>query len=674
MIKRIFSISGLAFVALIAFSLLGGCAMWHVLGLAPDLDIEGEAEVVRAIPANFGEHWHNYGGDKGGNRYAAADQITPQNVANLKPVWTISTGAFEGQDAAAIAKSNFELTPIMVNDKLFACTQFSQVLALEPDTGAEIWRYDPKIDTASIPAYKFNCRGVSYWEDESGSSTMCSSRIFVGTFDSHIIALDAKTGKPCQDFGDNGKASIKPSVALLTKGEFQISSAPAISGDILVTGSAISDNLRTNAPVGTVHALDVRTGEILWRFNPIPRDANDAAYNSWAPGSAEQTGHANVWSTISIDEERGLVFLPTGSASPDYYGGNRIGDNRYANSVVALDINTGTVVWDFQIVHHDLWDYDIPAQPGLYQVWRNGKAHDVVAQITKTGHVFVLDRDTGEPFLPIEERPVPQSLIAGEVTSPTQPFPVATPTLVPNTLDPDNAFGLTFWDKRACAKKIAALHHEGLFTPPSVNGTLSYPFVGGGGNWGSAAFDPARNLLIVNMSNIASFSRLVPKTGDEEELIEVVEGAENAPMAGAPYSLARAPLFSPLGLPCNPPPWGVLAAVDLDSGDIVWRRTHGTTEDLAKGLALKFGTPTIGGPMVTSTGLIFIAASMDAYLRAYDINQGKELWKGRLPKTAQATPMSYVYKGKQYVLIAAGGHSTSGAAVGDKIVAFALPD
>ncbi len=660
-------------VLFVVASILGGSAIWAALGLSGDLDVEGRALPVRQVDAQFGNGWAAYGGDAKGNRYSSARQITAENVPSLAIAWEFRTGALTRR-AVDRERTAFETTPILVDDRLIACTQFNEIIALAPDSGRELWRFDPRVPTDGRPANQFTCRGVSHWSAPEPADVECASRVFMGTVDARLVAVDTVTGKPCSGFGENGFVTIEPSLSLRWPGEFQITSAPAILGDVVITGSAIGDNLRTDAPVGVVHAFDARTGEPLWTFNPVPRDPDDRQRATWAGDSADRTGHANVWSTISVDEDRGLVFLPTSSPSPDYYGGNRVGDNRYANSVVALDGLTGKVAWHFQTVHHDLWDYDVPAQPGLYQVWKDGEAHDVVAQATKTGLVFVLDRETGEPFLPIEERPVPQGAVEGEVLSPTQPFPARTPPLVRTTLSPADAFGLTLWDRLECARLIGSLRREGLYTPPSEQGTLAYPFTGGGANWGSAAFDPSRNLMIVNMSNIGSFVKLARKSGGEARANAIEDGAEYAPMEGAPYSMTRAPVLSSLGLPCTPPPWGILAAVDLATGELVWRRTLGTTEDLAGGLAFPFGTPAMGGPIVTASGLVFIAAAMDDYLRAFDVATGEELWKGRLPAGGQATPMTYEYGGRQYVVIAAGGHGTAGTRLGDTLVAFALPE
>ena len=647
-----------------AISLLGGTAIWRVLGFGNDLSIDGRAETVRPAPDRLGSGWPSYGGDLGGNRYSSADQITPDNVRDLDVAWTHQTGAFEGRESA-LRRASFQTTPILVEGSLIFCSQFNEIIALDPGSGELKWEYDPNIPIDGQPANEFACRGVAYHKQaDTTESGACSSRVFVGTVEAEIIAVDAKTGEPCDDFGESGRVQIEPSLALRWPGEFQITSAPVVYDDVIISGTSISDNLRTDAPLGTVHAFDARTGQALWKYNPIP----------WHETGGTRIGHANVWSTMSVDAERGLVFLPTSTASPDYYGGERPGNNEHANSVVALDARNGNVVWAYQIVHHDVWDYDLPSQPGLYEIWQDGQARDVVVQTTKMGLIFVLDRETGVPVIPVEEVPVPQQGVEGEVLSPTQPIPVRPPPIVPSELDPNTAFGVTLWDKNACEAKLRGLRRDGLYTPPTVEGTLAYPFTGGGANWGSTAYDPARNLLIVNMSNVAQSVHMHPNT-QAREATSIDHQAEFAPMEGAPYAMSRQPILSPLGLPCSPPPWGVIAGIDLAAGQIVWRRPFGTTRDLAPGgLALKLGTPNFGGPVATKGGLIFIAAAMDNYLRALDIETGKELWKGRLPAGGQATPMTYSWQGKQYVVIAAGGHGKSGTKVGDNVIAFSLPN
>ncbi len=655
-------------VLIVLGTVLGGSGIWYLLGFRVDLEISGRAEKVTTAAAG---PWSSYGGDPGGMRFTGANEITPANVSELEVAWTYHTRTFEGRERVA-HRSSFQATPILVEEQLVLCTPFNEVIALSPSTGEEMWRFDADVDLDVEPGNGFTCRGVAYWRAPEEPAGQCSSRIFMGTVDSRLIALDATSGTRCRDFGTGGEVAIKPGMDLEWPGEFQITSAPTIAGDVVIVGSAISDNNRVDAPAGTVRAFDVRSGAPRWSFDPIPRDRDSAAAATWDTDTSVSPGHANVWSTMSYDAGRGLVFLPTTSASPDFYGGLRPGDNRYANSVVALNAATGAVVWDFQTVHHDVWDYDVPAQPGLYRVTdASGVVRDVVAQATKTGLIFVLDRDTGEPVLPVVERPVPQGGVPGEVLSPTQPFPVRPPPLVPDLLSPEDAFGVTFWARAACRIRISEARSEGLFTPPSRQGTILLPFTGGGANWGSTAYDPTRNLLIVNMSNLAHLVTILDKAQDDSG--PTTHEAEYAPMHGAPYAMTREILLSPLGLPCSPPPWGIIAAVDLADGEIVWRKHFGSVRRFAWGVDVTAGMINLGGPMVTATGLVFIGASIDDYFRAFDVETGTELWRGELPAGGQATPMSYMWEDHQYVVIAAGGHRESGLPLADTVVAFALP-
>lgn len=619
--------------------------------------------------------WTSYGGDKGGSRYVADDQITPENVDRLEVAWTFRTGDLDNRPEA-IRDSAFEGTPILIGNKLVFCTPFNEVIALDPATGDPMWRFDPDIPTTGVrPGNQYVCRGVAHWADlEADEDAACRERIYMGTNDARLVAIDLETGKLCPGFGENGTVRIDPGMALEWPGEFQITSPPAIVGNVVVVGSAIGDNRRRAAPRGTVRAYNIRTGALVWTFDPIPRERDDPASGSWESGPNLEVGHANVWSVMSVDEARGLIFLPTSSPSPDFFGGLRAGENRYADSVVALRGATGEVVWHFQTVHHDIWDYDLPAQPGLYDLTIDGETVPAVVQGTKTGFLFVLHRETGEPIFEVEERPFPRGTLPEEWVSPTQPVPSRPPPLVPQRLSPEDAWGLTFFDRRACRDKLEKLRTGGLFTPPSLEGTVLFPFNGGGVNWGSLAFDPVRQLAFVNTSRMAHIVRLF-----ESERFEAVRAAnppavQVGPQKGTRYGVTRELLLSPFGLPCNPPPWGVLTALDLSDGTIKWESTLGTTRDLAPlGIALDFGTPNFGGPMATSSGLVFIAATMDYYLRAFSAETGKELWKGRLPAGGQATPMSYSAGGRQYVVIAAGGHSTAGTKLGDSLIAFALP-
>ncbi len=632
------------------------------------------AQVAGASP---GAAWSHYGGDAGGRRYSSAAQINPANVNNLIRAWTYRTGDATSRPAGILRRAKWQATPVLHGDSLYLCTPFNTVIALDPATGRERWRHDPEIVVDGVdPANGFNCRGVAVWSDTAAAPTIpCATRILTGTTDSRLIALDARTGRRCEDFGEDGQVHLAPSTPLLWPGEVQITSPPVVVAGIVIVGSAIGDNQRVAAPSGVVRAFDARTGAPRWSFDPVPRDARDERAASWGDGWRD-VGHANVWAPMSVDEARGLVFMPTSSASPDFFGGLRPGDNRHANSVVAIEAATGAVRWAYQIVHHDVWDYDLPAQPTLVTLTLDDGPRDVVIQATKQGLVFVLDRDTGEPVFPVEERPVPQGAAAGEALSPTQPFPAHVPALVPSHLRPEDAFGLTPFDQAACRRAIASARSEGLYTPPSEQGTILFPFTGGGVNWGGVAFDPENQILYANTSRIAHLVTLFPAE-DHDAFEERFEGrGDVAPQEGAPFGMVREPLLGSLvPLPCNPPPWGRLAAIDLRNGEILWESTLGTIEEYAHGfLAWPWGSPSLGGPVVTRGGVVFIGAAMDRYLRAFDARSGRELWQGRLPATAQATPMTYEWNGEQYVVVFAGGYPDAGVvAPNDTLVAFRLP-
>jgi len=634
--------------------------------------IAGLLLALLSLPAAGAGAAEYYGYDQGGSRFAPLDEITPGNVDQLVLAWTYHTGDLQSRAPDVLKRSTFEVTPILVGDKLVACTPFNAVVAVDPGTGHELWRYDPEIKTDYRPANWFTCRGVAVWRGPAGMAGPCVERILTATADLRLIALDLKNGKPCPDFGQDGAVRIESSKPLLGPGEFQFTSPPAVIGGLVILGSSIADNQRVDAPRGVVRAFDVRTGAPRWRWDPVPDRADDPDAASWGDGW-RTTGAANVWAPIAIDEARGLLFLPTTSPSPDFYGGLRPGDNRGADSVVALKADTGAVAWSTQLVHHDLWDYDIPAQPSLVTIPLDGKARDVVVQGTKQGMVFVLDRDTGRPVLPVEERPVPQGGVAGEALSPTQPFPTDLPLLGPDRIAPEQAWGLTPWDRGACARAIASARSEGRFTPPSQEGTLVMPFTGGGVNWGGLAVDGGKGVVYVNSTNLVHRITLFP-AADYEEMTRRFPDKEVSPQRGAPYGMKRELLVSPLGLPCNPPPWGVLTALDLGSRKILWQTPLGTTEELNPlGIARRLGTPTFGGPLATASGLVFIGAALDDYLRAFDAKTGAELWTGRLPAAGVATPTTYLWQGRQYVLIAAGGHGGAGSPAGDALVAFVLP-
>jgi len=600
--------------------------------------------------------WPTYSNDPGGTRYSPASQIDRTNVAQLKAAWTYRTGALP-QDPELDKKAAFEATPILVDGKLFLSTPYDHVIALNPETGAKLWEFAPKLE---LPhgASEVTSRGVSAWREKSAKAGQpCALRIFIGTLDARLIALDGETGKPCTDFGENSEIDVAVGVKLRDPGDYQVTSAPVIFKDLVITGSSIGDNRAVTLERGIVRAYDVRTGKLQWSWDPIP----------WALKTEPRTGAGNAWSTISLDAERDLVFIPTGSASPDYFGGVRKGDDKWANSVVALRADSGEFVWGFQVVHHDLWDYDVASQPALF-VWKDGTP--AIAITTKMGRVFVLNRLTGAPLLPVEERPVPKSDIAGEEAWPTQPASAI--SVVPEKLSPEDAWGKDAEEQQWCVEKIKAARSGEIFTPPSLQGTLVFPSNVGGVNWGSAAYDPQRHLLFMDTNRLPIFVKLIPRAEYDDARKNASDSdrlhGEFARQSGAPFAMFRTPLLAPSGLPCNAPPWGTVAAVDLFEGRKIWDVPLGSFIP-----GTKTGTVTLGGPTVTAGGLVFTAAAMDNGLRAFDSETGKELWKYDLPAGGQATPMTYTLKGKQYLVIAAGGHGKLGTKQGDYVIAFTLP-
>jgi quinoprotein glucose dehydrogenase len=619
--------------------------------------------------------WSSYGGDKGGTRFAAIEQVTPRNVRNLEIAWTYRTGEL-GRGLASGENLSFEATPIFVRGTLYLSTPTNIVIALDPATGRERWRFDPRISRTTYYS-EMTSRGVSSWIDEEApAAEECSHRIFIGTLDARLIALDGRLGRPCTQFGGSGAIDLTQGIRFRKAGEYHVTSPPAIYRDLVIVGSAIGDNGAVELPRGTVRAFDARTGALRWSWDPLPTSDAEAQARNWDPATARRTGAANAWSIFSVDDARGLVFVPTGSASPDFFGGERVGDNTYANSLVALRADSGEVVWHRQLIHHDLWDYDVAAQPMLVDIEREGKSIAAVVQATKTGMLFVFDRDTGEPVFEIVERPVPTSDVPGETASPTQPFPATPPLVSHAAVMPEDAWGLTFYDRGKCRQLIERYRSEGLFTPPSLRGTIMSPSYAGGVNWGSLAFDPERQLAIAAVNHFAAVVTLIPRQNyrDAAESGDWPQSQFTA-QDGTPYGMRREILMSPWGLPCTPPPWGTLAAVDLRRNTIRWQVMLGTTAGKTPSFlpAPTIGMPNMGGPMVTASGLVFIGAAMDDYFRAFDIDTGRELWKHKLPAGGQATPMTYTVNGRQYIVIAAGGHGGLKTTRGDYVVAFALP-
>ena len=644
-----------------------GCAL--VLALA----FFGCGAEEMTLPGGPVAGWPTWGGDPGGSKYSPLAQIHRGNVHALEVAWIYRTGAVADGRGGRPKKAQFEATPVLDEGTLYFCSPLNRVFALNAETGVERWVYDPKVD----PTLRWGrtCRGVALWRDaERASSERCVRRVFTGTGDARLIALDADDGRPCEDFGDGGQIDLHRGVGDHDPWEYQVTSPPTVVRDVVAVGAMVADNQRRAAPSGVVRGFDVRSGALRWAFDPV--DPGVPPLPPAPDGSARyHTGTANAWGVFSADPERDLLFVPTGNATPDFFGGHRRGVDHYASSVVAIRVSTGEVVWSFQTVHHDLWDYDVGAQPALIDLELGGEVVPAVAQATKMGHLFLLQRETGKPLYAVEERPVAQGGVPGERLSPTQPFPTHPPPLHPHGLKPEDAWGFTFWDRERCARRIEAARSEGIFTPPSLGGTIQFAGVAGGINWGGVAFDPSRRWLVMNVNRVADVTTLVPQD-EADSTVRDPPLRSFFPQRGTPYAAIRESLVSPWGVPCNAPPWGTLLAVDLDSGEKVWEVPLGTTRDLVTWpFWFKFGLPSMGGPIVTAGGLVFIGASLDDYLRAFDVETGEELWRARLPAGGQATPMTYRLReaGKQYVVVAAGGHGGLGTRPGDYLIAYALP-
>ena len=619
-------------------------------------------------------------GSEGGTHYSALDEISRTNVDSLEVAWVFRTGdVSDGVADSSGPATAFEATPLMLDGTLYIATPSARVIALDPERGTPRWTFDAHIDRVSLAHDEVTTRGVSAWVDSARPESMpCRTRIFLATFDARLIALDGHSGTPCADFGRAGIVDLHVGVrgADRLAHEYHVTSPPAIIDGLVVIGSSIFDNLHAQAPSGVVRAFDARTGALRWSWEPL-RDAQPASADSATRVVARfRSGAGNAWGLFAVDVDRDLVFIPTGSPSPDHFGGMRPGPNANANSIVALRGSTGELVWSFQLVHHDLWDYDAAAQPVLTTVTRDGITTAVVMQASKTGDVFVLDRDTGVPVFPVTERPVPRSDVLGEEASATQPFPTTPAAVVPQGLHPSDAWGLTAFDREWCEHRIRSLRSEGIFTPPSLAGSIEFPGFLGGVNWGGIGVDRPRGVAIMNTIRVATVVTLLPPDSIGEDARRAGGDAAVARQDGAPYGSRRELLRSPLGLPCNAPPWGTLVAIDLDDGRVRWEKPLGTMSDFAHLPAPRsWGSPSLGGPLVTSGGLVIIAAAMDHHLRAFDTETGTQLWETELPASAQATPMTYRVRpdGRQFIVIAAGGHHLMRTRLGDYLIAYALP-
>ncbi|UYY76299.1 membrane-bound PQQ-dependent dehydrogenase, glucose/quinate/shikimate family [Sphingomonas sp. R1] len=630
------------------------------------------------------EDWNAYGRSWRGDRWSPIDQITPANVGRLEKAWEFHTGDLK--TGADPDEFTYEVTPIKVGDRVYLCSPHNIVFALDAETGQQVWRYDPQI-RASQDMQHLTCRGVSYHSNGAapGTGGICANRILMGTNDARLIALDAASGRPCPGFGTGGQVDVWPGLPGQQRGWWQITSPPVIIGNLAIFGGAVYDNKTTFMPSGVVRAYDVTSGRAVWAFDP----ANPGDTTPKAPGAGRYVPSSpNSWTIAAADPALGLVYIPTGMAAIDQWGGRRTPETeRFATSVIALEAATGKVRWSFQTVHHDLWDMDVPAQPALVDLNLPGKGRvPALIQSTKTGNLFVLDRRTGEPLVPVREIAVPQGAAAGDRTSPTQPESALSLMSKERVTDAD-MWGATMFDQLACRIKFKRLRYEGPYTPPSQQGTLVFPGNFGVMDWGGMAIDPVRMIAFAHPNYMAFVDRLVPRPESDAadpKLRGPAGGSDFGgsdikgfnPNTGAPFAVALNPFLSPLGLPCQAPPWGYVAGIDLVSGKKVWQHRNGTSRDQTPvPLPFKLGVPSLGGPMLTAGGVAFMGSALDYYLRAYDVTTGKVLWRGRLPAGGQATPMSYwsARSGRQFVVIAAGGHGSLGTKRGDSIIAYALP-
>jgi quinoprotein glucose dehydrogenase len=624
--------------------------------------------------------WVANGRDPQGTRYLPASEITRDNVIRLEVAWTYRTGEADPRFATK-KPTAFEATPLVVDGTMYVGTPLGRVIALDPANGRERWVFDPKI-ARDITYGDFASRGVSTWLDESAPpAARCRRRIFVATAQSQLFAIDAKEGTPCPAFGRGGSVNLKEGLRIppFEPQAYSMTSPPVVVNGVVITGSSVADNSRPDLPSGEVRAFDARTGALKWSWDPVPQDPKDPAYGEWRGAMAHKTGAANAWSVLSGDPDRDLVLVPTGSAAPDYYGALRLGDNRYSNSIVALKASTGQVAWSFQVVHHDLWDYDNASPPAFVTLARDGARVPAVLQANKNGMLYVLNGDTGRPIFPVEERAVPASTIPLEEASRTQPFTTVTPPLSPHRFRVEDVWGISEADRAACRTAMEGLRNEGIFTPPSLQGTLVMPSNIGGAHWGGVAVDLARQIAIVPVNRLAAVVQLIPREGFDLARTRAAEQRlgddyEYNFMTGTPYIMRRRVLLAPSKMPCTPPPFGTLVAIDLNTGGRLWEVPLGSIAALtgdAATLSPEWGSPNLGGPIVTAGGVVFIGAALDRSLHAYDVETGRELWRGALPESGKATPMSYrLSTGEQFVAIAVGGGGAWGA--GDYVVAFHL--
>ncbi len=615
-----------------------------------------------------GNDWTSYGRTGESTRYAPFDQINRDNVGQLELAWTVRTGHVA--DGAQLLED--QNTPLYANGTVFQCAADSTVTAVDGVSGKVKWQFDPK---AENPFWK-RCRTLSYYDPGPGDA--CGPRILLATIDVRLIALRASDGTTCESFGDQGTVDLRRGMGEVSPGFLAQTTGAFVAGDKVLVGGWVGDSLKVGMPSGVVRAYDAKNGDFAWAFDV----GNPGSQALPAAGSEFTRGTVNVWAPIAVDVGLGLAYLPTGNATPDFYGGQRRSfDDEYNSAVVAVELATGKERWHFRTVHHDIWDYDVPAQPALID-FPDGKGGSTpaVLQLTKRSEIFVLDRLTGKPLVETVEKPVPvgDGTVKGEYYSPTQPFSVGMPSIGSEPLSEERMWGATPVDQLLCRILFKGANYQGAFTPQSVKNTIIYPGFNGGSNWGSGGFDQGRNILVVGDMRMPIYGHLIPRDEFPKDFKLGVH-TDLSPQYGLPYGYQYTNFFSPTGIPCLQPPWGTITGIDLATRKIIWQRPAGTSQDLTiKGvqprLPFFLGMPTLGGPITTKGGVVFHSGTQDYYLRAYDVESGAELWKGRLPSGSQSTPMTYVGQdGRQYVVLTAGGARYNPNDRGDYIMAFALP-
>jgi quinoprotein glucose dehydrogenase len=637
-------------------------------------DVSGAlaTDIVNATPALGGNvpagEWHQYGRTPYGQRYSPLDQINADNVSTLKVAWQYQTGDVKLPDD--VGETTYQVTPLKIGDTLYMCTPHNWAIALDAATGKEKWKYDSNSGMNPDRQHQ-TCRGVTYYADPAASAgTTCAARVYLPTSDARLIALDAQTGDVCTSFADNGVLHLEKGMPYNPAGYYYSTSPPVITDGKIIIGGAVNDNYSTKEQSGVIRAFDVLSGALVWNWD----SGNPDVTTPLPEGQVYTVNSPNSWSVFSYDDALGLVYIPLGNQVPDQLGMGRSEHvEKYSSSIVALDIKTGAVRWVRQTVHHDLWDMDVPAQPALIDITKDGATIPALVGPTKQGDIYVLDRRTGEPIIPVKEIPAPTGAIPEDFTAPTQP--ISDLTFSPPPLTEKNMWGITMFDQLKCRIDFLSMKYEGRYTPPSLQGTIVYPGNFGTFNWGSVAVDPERQIMFGMPTYLAFTSRLVPRDqippkGQDEKGSE--QGLNRND--GAPYGVFMGPFLGPLGIPCQAPPWGYVAGADLATGHIAYKHKNGTVMDMTPlPLPFKVGVPGIGGPMLTKGGVAFLGAAVDDYIRAYDVTTGRQLWEGRLPAGGQATPMTYTVGQKQYVLIVAGGHGSVGTKPGDYVIAYTLP-